>query len=141
MAISDRQDDGHRASVDHDPQSRQYDGQLSIHEASPAVARAAATFTALPDQAPDALPDEGLSEAKPGSSRQAWLIRELRSIRLWPPGRTASRCALPGGTRDVGGNNISCVGDTDALLTAVGKQQPDLAIIDVRMPPAHRDEG
>jgi len=26
MAISDRQDDGHRASVDHDPQSQQSDG-------------------------------------------------------------------------------------------------------------------
>lgn len=33
------------------------------------------------------------------------------------------------------------VGDAEALLAAVGKQQPDLAIIDVRMPPAHRDEG
>jgi hypothetical protein len=27
MAISDRQDDGHKANVDHDPQSRQSDGQ------------------------------------------------------------------------------------------------------------------
>ena len=33
------------------------------------------------------------------------------------------------------------VGDAGALLAAVEKQQPDLAIIDVRMPPAHRDEG
>lgn len=33
------------------------------------------------------------------------------------------------------------VGDAGALLTAVEEHQPDLAIIDVRMPPAHRDEG
>ena len=33
------------------------------------------------------------------------------------------------------------VGDAEALLAAVKNEQPDLAIIDVRMPPAHRDEG
>lgn len=33
------------------------------------------------------------------------------------------------------------VGDAGTLLSAVGKHQPDLAIIDVRMPPAYRDEG
>jgi hypothetical protein len=35
----------------------------------------------------------------------------------------------------------ACVGDAEALLAAVAKQQPDLAIIDVRMPPAYQDEG
>ncbi len=33
------------------------------------------------------------------------------------------------------------VGDAEALLAAVANEQPDLAIIDVRMPPGHRDEG
>ena len=33
------------------------------------------------------------------------------------------------------------VGDARALLAAIEEHQPDLAIIDVRMPPAHRDEG
>ena len=33
------------------------------------------------------------------------------------------------------------VGDADALLHAIEREQPDLAIVDVRMPPAHRDEG
>ena len=33
------------------------------------------------------------------------------------------------------------VGDADALLQAIENEQPDLAIVDVRMPPAHRDEG
>jgi DNA-binding NarL/FixJ family response regulator len=33
------------------------------------------------------------------------------------------------------------VGDADALLQEIENEQPDLAIIDVRMPPAHRDEG
>jgi DNA-binding NarL/FixJ family response regulator len=36
---------------------------------------------------------------------------------------------------------VASVGDADGLLRAVEEQKPDLAIIDVRMPPAHRDEG
>jgi DNA-binding NarL/FixJ family response regulator len=33
------------------------------------------------------------------------------------------------------------VGDAEALLQSIENDQPDLAIVDVRMPPAHRDEG
>lgn len=33
------------------------------------------------------------------------------------------------------------VGDADALLQTIENDQPDLAIVDVRMPPGHRDEG
>jgi DNA-binding NarL/FixJ family response regulator len=33
------------------------------------------------------------------------------------------------------------VGDADALIQSIDDTQPDLAIIDVRMPPSHRDEG
>jgi DNA-binding NarL/FixJ family response regulator len=33
------------------------------------------------------------------------------------------------------------VGDADALMRAIAEDRPDLAVIDVRMPPAHRDEG
>jgi DNA-binding NarL/FixJ family response regulator len=36
---------------------------------------------------------------------------------------------------------VASVGDADSLLLAVRDQKPDLAIVDVRMPPAHRDEG
>jgi len=36
---------------------------------------------------------------------------------------------------------VGTVGDADSLLLAVRDHKPDLAIIDVRMPPAHRDEG
>ena len=36
---------------------------------------------------------------------------------------------------------VAGVGDADALLEAIENQRPDLAIVDVRMPPAHRDEG
>jgi DNA-binding NarL/FixJ family response regulator len=36
---------------------------------------------------------------------------------------------------------VASVGDAGGLLRAVEEQKPDLAIIDVRMPPAHRDEG
>ena len=33
------------------------------------------------------------------------------------------------------------VGDADALLQTIERDPPELAIVDVRMPPAHRDEG
>jgi DNA-binding NarL/FixJ family response regulator len=36
---------------------------------------------------------------------------------------------------------VAGVGDADALLSAVAEHKPDLAVIDVRMPPGHRDEG
>jgi DNA-binding NarL/FixJ family response regulator len=36
---------------------------------------------------------------------------------------------------------VASVGDAAALIRAVQSQQPDLAVIDVRMPPGHRDEG
>ncbi len=36
---------------------------------------------------------------------------------------------------------VAGVGDAEALLNAVDKHHPDLAVIDVRMPPGHRDEG
>lgn len=36
---------------------------------------------------------------------------------------------------------VAAVGDADALLLAVDEHAPDLAIVDVRMPPTHTDEG
>ena len=36
---------------------------------------------------------------------------------------------------------VAGVGDAEALEMAVEREQPDLAIVDVRMPPTHRDEG
>jgi len=36
---------------------------------------------------------------------------------------------------------VAGVGDADSLLEAIGTHQPDLAIVDVRMPPSHSDEG
>ncbi|ASU61307.1 MULTISPECIES: response regulator transcription factor [Nocardiopsis] len=35
----------------------------------------------------------------------------------------------------------AAVGDADALLAAVAEHAPDAAVVDVRMPPAHTDEG
>jgi DNA-binding NarL/FixJ family response regulator len=36
---------------------------------------------------------------------------------------------------------VAAVSDADALLAAVGEHRPDVAIVDVRMPPTHTDEG
>jgi DNA-binding NarL/FixJ family response regulator len=42
---------------------------------------------------------------------------------------------------DAGEEVVAAVGDGEMLLTAVARHQPDLAIIDVRMPPNFTDEG
>jgi DNA-binding NarL/FixJ family response regulator len=42
---------------------------------------------------------------------------------------------------DEGETVIAAVGDGDALVDAVARHQPDLAVVDVRMPPTHTDEG
>jgi DNA-binding NarL/FixJ family response regulator len=43
--------------------------------------------------------------------------------------------------KDEGHEVPAAVGDGDALLTAAAECQPDLAIVDVRMPPTQTDEG
>ncbi|MGD3106393.1 response regulator [Streptomyces sp. YGL11-2] len=35
----------------------------------------------------------------------------------------------------------AAVGDAEALLAAVAEHRPDAAVIDIRLPPGHRDEG
>ncbi|MEV0895959.1 response regulator transcription factor [Actinoplanes sp. NPDC049802] len=42
---------------------------------------------------------------------------------------------------DGGFEVVAAVGDGAALLDAVSEHHPDLAVIDVRMPPTHTDEG
>jgi len=42
---------------------------------------------------------------------------------------------------DAGHDVVAAVGDATALLQAVDDHRPDIAIVDVRMPPGHRDEG
>src|SRR4051812_49983254 len=43
--------------------------------------------------------------------------------------------------RDSGFDVVAAVADGEALLTAVEEHNPDVAIVDVRLPPAFRDEG
>jgi DNA-binding NarL/FixJ family response regulator len=43
--------------------------------------------------------------------------------------------------RDNGFEVVRAVGDGDALVTAVLLERPDVAIVDVRLPPTFRDEG
>ncbi|WP_426513751.1 response regulator [Dactylosporangium sp. McL0621] len=42
---------------------------------------------------------------------------------------------------DAGHEVAAAVGDADALLRAVDEQAPDLAVIDIRMPPTMTDDG
>jgi DNA-binding NarL/FixJ family response regulator len=42
---------------------------------------------------------------------------------------------------DTGHEVAAAVGDADRLRAAVGEHVPDLAVVDVRMPPTHTDEG
>ena len=42
---------------------------------------------------------------------------------------------------DAGESVVATVGDADALLAVVERHSPDLAVVDVRMPPTHTDDG
>jgi DNA-binding NarL/FixJ family response regulator len=42
---------------------------------------------------------------------------------------------------DAGDEVVATVGDAEALLDVVERHQPDLAVVDVRMPPTHTDDG
>ena len=42
---------------------------------------------------------------------------------------------------DAGEDVIASVGDADQLMIAVERHQPDLAVVDVRMPPTNTDDG
>ncbi|MDP9867035.1 MULTISPECIES: response regulator [Streptosporangium] len=42
---------------------------------------------------------------------------------------------------DAGHDVVAAVGDSRALLDAVERHRPDVAVVDVRMPPTHTDEG
>lgn len=42
---------------------------------------------------------------------------------------------------DAGHEVVAAVGDADALIEVVDRHGPDLAVVDVRMPPTHTDDG
>ena len=43
--------------------------------------------------------------------------------------------------RDAGHEIVAAVGDADAVLVAVERERPELAVVDVRMPPGGDDDG
>jgi DNA-binding NarL/FixJ family response regulator len=51
------------------------------------------------------------------------------------------RHGLTGLFEDGGHTVVAAVGDAAALLVAVAQHRPDLAVVDVRMPPSYTDEG
>ncbi|ABW16565.1 response regulator transcription factor [Frankia sp. Mgl5] len=42
---------------------------------------------------------------------------------------------------DAGCEVVATVGDGPGLVTAIVEHRPDVSVVDVRMPPSHRDEG
>jgi len=51
------------------------------------------------------------------------------------------REGLAGLLEDAGHEVLARVGDADSLLSVVEEHSPELAIVDVRMPPTYQDEG
>jgi DNA-binding NarL/FixJ family response regulator len=51
------------------------------------------------------------------------------------------REGLAGLLEDAGHDVVGRAGDADALLALVSEHEPDLAVVDVRMPPSYDDEG
>ena len=51
------------------------------------------------------------------------------------------REGIAGLLEDAGHQVVARVGDADALLVAVAEHEPELAVVDVRMPPNFEDEG
>jgi DNA-binding NarL/FixJ family response regulator len=51
------------------------------------------------------------------------------------------REGLAGLLEDAGHTVLARVGDAEALLSVVAEHEPELAIVDVRMPPTYEDEG
>jgi DNA-binding NarL/FixJ family response regulator len=51
------------------------------------------------------------------------------------------REGLAGLLEDAGHTVLDRVGDAESLLAVVAEHEPDLAIVDVRMPPTYEDEG
>ena len=51
------------------------------------------------------------------------------------------REGLAGLLEDAGHEIVARVGDAQALMAVVAEHEPDLAIVDVRMPPDYEDEG
>ena len=51
------------------------------------------------------------------------------------------REGLAGLLEDAGHEVVARVGDAEALMATVAEHEPDLAVVDVRMPPNYEDEG
>ena len=51
------------------------------------------------------------------------------------------REGLAGLLEDAGHEVVGKAGDAETLLALVGEHAPDLAVVDVRMPPGYDDEG
>ena len=51
------------------------------------------------------------------------------------------REGLAGLLEDAGHEVVARVGDAEALMAVVAEHEPDLAVVDVRMPPDYEDEG
>jgi DNA-binding NarL/FixJ family response regulator len=51
------------------------------------------------------------------------------------------REGLAGLFRDAGHDVVGCYGHADGLPVLIGEHEPDIVVLDIRLPPTHTDEG
>jgi DNA-binding NarL/FixJ family response regulator len=78
--------------------------------------------------------------ARPVRALSNWRAVHV-SGRVGDPGEPPGRAGLARLLADHGHEACAAVADAEALLAAVAEHAPDVVIADIRMPPAHTDEG
>ena len=71
-----------------------------------------------------------------------WELRAARPVRVVIADDAALiRDGVAALLRENGLEVVATAGDAEALYDAVGRHRPDVALVDIRMPPTHTDEG
>src|ERR1700729_455555 len=109
--------------------------------------------TLVRELAGDADPDICFGEPREFEPGAAGSVRGAHAVTRAAPGPVASirvviaddsaivRDGLAAVLSAAGLTVAAVAGDSDALLSAVNSTRPDIAIVDIRMPPTHTDEG
>jgi DNA-binding NarL/FixJ family response regulator len=86
--------------------------------------------------------DDGNLEAGPNSEDQRTALRRRQPLRVMiADDAVLFREGLSRVLTDAGFDVVAKVGDAKSLLDHLGADPPDVAVIDIRMPPTHTTEG